>query len=198
MAISTTFVANKKRLICWILKTSSSCHFTLSDIMDGLNRMIGVSSSSDASFHMDHVMRAESGQCCVFLPLCAPPCWSPRWPEGPSPQAGVAPAGTAEPLAREGGMDGWMERGGGYTDLENTVNSPQPPPSPSTPSCPPILCPYLPSPTYRQTLLLLYVCVYVCVHLSFISIRASLVDGRVRKKGRLCMCVCLWLCLKDF
>lgn len=134
-----------------------------------------------------------------------PPCWSPRWPEGPSPQAGVAPAGTAEPLAREGGMDGWMERGGGYTDLENTVNSPQPPPSPSTPSCPPILCPYLPSPTYRQTLLLLYVCVYVCVHLSFISIRASLVDGHVRKKREtvhVCVfvvvserfLVCVWVC----
>lgn len=37
VAISATFVANKKRLIYWILKTSSSCHFTLSDIMDGQN-----------------------------------------------------------------------------------------------------------------------------------------------------------------
>lgn len=113
----------------------------------------------------------------VSLSLSVPPTPTP-------PLAAGAPAGRKDPLprlewlllglAKEGGMDGWVEggreresKGGGYTDLKNTVSSPQPPPSPCTPSCPPIPCPYLPSPTYRQTLLLL--CVYMCLctcHLS--------------------------------
>lgn len=197
MAISTTFVANKKRLICWILKTSSSCHFTLSDIMDGLNRMIGVSSSSDASFHMDHVMRAESGQCCVFLPLCAPPCWSPRWPEGPSPQAGVAPAGTAEPLAREGGRNGWMD--GGRRGLHRPgEHCQQPPTSPIT------LHTILPS--YPLSLLTLphiqtdsppAVCVCICVCALVIYLHTGFSGGWTCQKKRETVHVCVFVVVSE-
>lgn len=81
--------------------------------MDGLSGMIGVSSSSLASFHLEHVMRGLKWPVsCSNHPPRIPllhPCAvaslqeSPRWPEGPSPQAGVAPAGAAEPLAKEAG-----------------------------------------------------------------------------------------------
>lgn len=130
--------------------------------------MIGVSSPSAASFHVDHVMQSLKWPVsCLSLSLSlsvpprpSPPCWSPRCPEGPSPQAGVDPAGTAEPLARKRGRRG-LHRPGEHCQ--------QPPTSPiNPPPHPPILCPDLPSPTYRQTFFLLYVCALVIyLHMGF-------------------------------
>ena len=131
--------------------------------MDGLNRMIGVSSSSAASFHMDHMMQDLSGPCRVSVCLC-PPTYAhslldPRWPEGSSPQAGVVPAGTAESLAKEGGREG-----GDFVRPGEHCQQP-----PNLPHHPPTLCPYLPSPTYRQTLLL-NVCICVCALVIYLHI----------------------------
>lgn len=160
--------------------------------MDGLNRMIGVSSSSAASFHMDHMMQALSSPCRVPLCLC-PPTYThslldPRWPEGSSPQAGVVPAGTAESLAKEGGMDGWRDGGreggreGILSDLENTVNSPQPPSSPSYPLSI-LTLPHMQTDSPAE-------CVYMCPCTCHLSPYWRLaVKARVREKVRQHMCV---------
>lgn len=199
MAISATFVANKKRLIYWILKTSASCHFALSDIMDGQNGWSVSAPHQPPPF--------------TWIMWCKPKVARVVSLSVPPPLPSGAPAGRKDPLPRLewlllGLLCRWQGREGGrrgYTDLENIVNSPQPPPSPSTPSYSPIPCPYLPSPTYRQTVFLLYVCVYVGVctcHLSPYGL--SLVDACVRERDRLCMCVCfhtgllVWLCMTDF
>lgn len=100
------------------------------------------------------------------------PCRAPHWPEGPSSQAGVSPAGTAEPLAREGAKRGCHRPG-------EHCQQPTPPPPLPIPFLLPSV-PYPPSPTYRQTFFMLNVC--VCVRASVLSTWASL-DACVQKKS---------------
>lgn len=121
------------------------------------------------------------------VPPLTPPLWIPCWPEGPSPKPGVAPAGTSEPLAREAGEGKrrrWLRVWGCYTDLENT-SSPQPYPSPSTPSQTAIFRSYRPSPhTDKHSPCCL--CVYMCLCTSILA------HACVTKRLRPCVCVCVF------
>lgn len=86
---------------------------------------------------------------CVSLSLRAPP---------PSPSLLEPPAVRKDPLPRLewlllGLLSRWRgrEEGGGYTDLENTVNSPQPPPSTLHPILLSSVPTYPPPPIDRQS-----------------------------------------------
>lgn len=176
-----------KRAQSW--RTSSSCHFSLSDIMEGLNGMIGVGSSA-ASFHLN--MSPPHPHLLSHLQSC----WCPRWPEGPSPQAGVVPAGTAQPLTMDGWMDGWIL------------------------SHPTLLCPHLPSPMRIQALL--FICCYsvrvwmlnillvvsqsgrFCEVGPFWLVFTTLKDSVFRHYFETCvreklhMCMCVSVCMRDY
>lgn len=209
MAVSTTFVANKKRraeLICWILRTSACCHITPSDIMDGLSGMIGVSSSSLASFHLDHVMRGLKWPVSCSNPptlrtlLCTPP---------PSPPCRSPPAGRKDPLLRLewlllGLLSCWRRKGGvmgrwAGNGREGGSHRPgehcQPPTRPS--HCPPssphpalrssVLT--YPPPTCRQDSSAACVCIRVCVRTCHSSPYGLLWCMHVSRCRRACVVV---------
>lgn len=148
-----------KRLISWILKMSSFCHFTLSSIMDRQNRWLVSAPHQPPPFTW--IMWGKPKVARVMSLTPPPyPLWSPCWPEGPSPQARVAPAGTAEPLAREGMRE---KRRGGGAELQNIISSPQSYPSTLYPipvSHPLSLLTLPPSIDTRSSCC---VCVYMCL-----------------------------------
>lgn len=117
----------------------------------------------------------------VSLSVSPLPLWSPRCPEGPSPQAGVAPAGTAEPLAKE-------REGGGVTKtwrtLSTAYNLPHhPPPYPTLLS--PIHA-YPPPHIDRHS----SSCMFVCTcHLSPYGDACV-----IEKEKRMCVLLCKSVC----
>lgn len=129
------------------------------------------------------------------------PAGGPRWPERPFPQAGVVPAGPAEPMDgwmvgwKDGWKEGWVAKGKsteeGVTKTRKTLSS-----ALNLPCHPPT---HLTLPTYppphTDTLFHPYAFIlYVCAHI-VISVWASLVNACIRAKMKQCICVsslCVW------